>query len=232
MNGTFPVFAALPALGFVDRGDDGLKFVHPQCELRVGEGWVPFHPAVWFVGHFNHAAREMGFLEFNLPVAIESLDQLKAFLAYYLSDAMTANVPEWIAEGRALSHLLPWERDMAAYNARDRCAVRREWLRLTLKDLTDALKNLGPAEVVTFTFDGTLLSIDCGRRIMVQAEGSAWGDTHSIRASDLATLPKRLMRDPIEVAAYGGHLIIGNHRYELAKGQSEGDSVVVSAENG
>lgn len=229
MSGTFPVYNALPALGFIDQGDGTLEFVHPQFELGAVEGYRPWPPEgiVSFAGQFKHG-QEFGFLEFELPAAVESLDQLKAMLAYNLRHVMTSNAPEWILRGISFLHLVPqvqkevssrveYEAQNAAYVARDRCAVRREWLKLALKDLAQALTTLQPQDAITFAFDGSMLTIDCGRRIIVQAEGSAWRDSHSIRAADLATVPKRLMRDPTEVSAYGDYLLIGNCGYDLAE---------------
>jgi hypothetical protein len=217
MGDTLSVFEALSSLGFVNRNGFGLEFIHPQIELEAVESnnpWPPEH-IVSFAGRFNRG-REFGFLEFNLPATVESLEQLKAFLAYHLSDAMTINVPDWITEGRALSHLLPWERDAASYATRDRCTVRREWLKLALKDLADALKNLQLAEEVKFTFDGSVVSIDCGRRIIVQAEGSAWREACRVRVRELTPLPTRIKHDPTQLEVWDSHLIIGGCSYPLA----------------
>ena len=225
MSDTFPVFEALRTLGFADRGDWGVTFVHPQCEVSAVEACIPY-PAVSFAGHFNHQGRVMGHLEFNLLDTVESLEQLKAFLAYYMRDAITADPPQWFSEGRALSHLLPWQRQRGDYETRDRCFVRRAWLKLALKELALALKDPRAAKLATISFDGTLLSIDCGSwsRTMVQASGSAWQSSYTLPTNEFARLPSRLMRDPVEVAACAGHLKIGNLRYPLVS-PNQGGSV-------
>jgi hypothetical protein len=171
---------------------------------------------VSFAGHLHHNGREFGLLEFKLPETVESLEQLKAFLAHYLREAITTHPPKWIAEGLALSHLLPWHRKQAAYEERDRCVIRRSWLQLALKDLAAASGLLETRELVSIGFDGALLTISCGKQIIVQAEGSAWRCLHRIQAGDLKRLPTRLKFDPVEVSAWDGYLAIGNFRYRLA----------------
>ncbi|MFO0788776.1 MAG: hypothetical protein U0805_04915 [Pirellulales bacterium] len=161
---------------------------------------------------------------------MESLDQLKAILAFNLRHAVRSNVPDWIVEGASQLYLVPEVRKQmeaaadhrafafeAVYAAREHCDVRREWLKLAIKELSEVLKSLQPTALVTFAFEGSTLSIDGGRRIIVQAEGAAWKQTHAVRAADLTTLPKRLMHDQIEVAAYNGRLKIGNHSYPVAE---------------
>ena len=211
MSDAFSVFPALPALGFqLDGLGLGLEFKHPQCELGAVQGRTPL-PVVAFAGHYHCGGHAMGTLEFNLPEMVQSHDQLKAFLAYYLRDAFTTSPPDWVLEGRALSRLLPWEREKEAYEARDRCVVRREWLKLALKDLDAALED-GP-EWVTVMFDGTLLTIDCGRRILVPARGVRWSIAYAIRAADLRPTSGYLRGKEAEVSAWKGQLSIANRRY-------------------
>lgn len=211
----FHVYAALPGLGFVGRESFGLTLAHPQCALDCSEVSMP--PAgVWFNGYYNHG-RSMGELDFKLPPAVESLDQLKALLAYNLHHAITEAVPRWLAEGRELNHLLPWVREHAAFAERDHCTVARNWLKLALRELQRTLPAQLPAGLVSFKFDGTVLQIVGATPIAMHAKGAPWRETYEVRAGDLASLPCRLMRDYIEVSAWEGYLTIANRRYPLAK---------------
>ncbi len=107
MSDALSILEGAEALGFVKNAYGSLSFRHPQCDISL----VPkvIVPLVVLVGNF-HCGRSAGYIEHDLPERVESLDQLKALLAYYLHRAMTVNAPEWLIEGRALAHLLPWKR--------------------------------------------------------------------------------------------------------------------------
>ena len=133
-------------------------------------------PYVQFTGTY-FSKRSMAYIEFKLPARVESLDQLKAFLAYYLDHASDtsdeqSDQPAWLAEGQALQELLPWEQRQAAYQARDHCWVERDWMRIGLKKLRALLDKIDSAGAVRFAFDGTVLRIEAAEEsIVMQGDG-------------------------------------------------------------
>ncbi len=179
-----------------------------------GRAWR-FREIVAFCGHFNHAGDTIGELDFALPANVESCDQLKAFLAYYLRDAITEDRPLWMIEGEIVRDLLPWERERAAYRQRDHCTINREWLKLALRELTAMLTSSAPPERVVFAFDGNVMTIDARQRIVVQGSGDPWHSTYAIAAADLHELPARFMRDTVAIDVWKGLFAIGNRRYRV-----------------
>lgn len=102
------ILKAAAALGFVENDYGSPTFIHPLC--TVGLVHKVISPVVVLMGHYN-TGRTLGFIENNLPETVESPDQLKALLAFYLNEAIPMDRPKWLDEGLALSHLLPWSRD-------------------------------------------------------------------------------------------------------------------------
>lgn len=106
------------------------------------------------------------------------------------------------------------ERERAIYDARPHCHVQRDWVRLALKKLHQYLADVGPDATVTVSFDGTVLTIRCENMVLaMSAIGSAWTQKYGIKAGALEPLPKRLMRDPVDVSVWKSDLVIGNERY-------------------
>lgn len=122
--------------------------------------------------------------------------------------------PPWLKEGRKYQHLLPWERERRAYEARPHCYVDRDWARVAFKRLAEQLANVNAESPVTFSFDGRVLTILCGEGVNVMsAVGKRWTQIYSIKARALRDLPKRLMSNEVEVSVWKSHLTLGNKRY-------------------
>ena len=131
------------------------------------------------------------------------------------------NAPAWLAIGRQNQLLLPWIRaeaeKLAAYEARPRCSVAREWMRLGLKRLTELLATAEDDCPVEFRFDGSILSIHCDSGVIpMPAEGKPWEQAYSLPAAKLRRVPKRLMRDPIEVSIRDSSVTIAGWFYQGA----------------
>ncbi|HEV8363085.1 MAG TPA: hypothetical protein VGQ52_06180 [Gemmatimonadaceae bacterium] len=162
----------------------------------------------------------------ELPDKVESVEQAMAWMAWLVDKATThpfnlSSEPGWLVQGRLHRHLLPWERERAirekeraAYAARPHCDVQRDWVRLALKKLHQQLASVSPDATVTVSFDGTVLTMRCEKTVIaVSANGSPWTQKYEIRAGALEPLPKRLMRDPVDVSVWNSTLMIGNQRY-------------------
>jgi hypothetical protein len=121
----------------------------------------------------------------------------------------------WIEEGRKNQKLLPWVAEMAAYGSRPRCTVRRDWLRLALKTLSQYLAASADPTPVSFSFDGSVLSIRCdGRVVAFPADGLTWIVHFTVQGGKLRRVPKRFMHEHIEVSIWESRLKIGGSVYE------------------
>lgn len=182
-----------------------------------------FEPLVLFTGVLA-TPRTLAEVSFELPRVVASKEQLTAFLVYYLDKAARGDVfhpsrpVAWISEGRATQSLLPWEMDMAAYRARPHCSVRRDWLRLALNSLAEIITKADDTAAVEFSFDGSVLMIRCSDQVVpMSAIGNAWPSPFEIPAGKMRRLPKRLMRDELEVSVHGGRLHIGRNCFDGAR---------------
>lgn len=163
--------------------------------------------------------RTITHVECEMPLELESWEQGLAFLAWSLDNNspgsfVPAKYVPWLAEARRYIHLLPWEQEAAAYDARPQCSIHREWARLALRQLgLQALISADETPVI-FKFDGEVLTIRCDDcLIAVAASGSAWPRQYVLPARQLRRLPRRLMYNPIWVSVWESALTIANHRY-------------------
>ena len=233
MTTTTPTWDVLKELGFTPDSEvisdvmPGLGFDFGNFRLSASAvmgKW--FNPVVLFTGRLA-TPRTLSEVCFELPRMVASREQLAAFLVHYLDEAVDGDVflplrnVDWVAMGREHRHLLPWELDMAAYNARPHCGVQREWLRLALKNLANLVAGADDAAEVEFGFDGAVLTIKCsGQVVPMAAKGKAWAVSFVVAARNLRHLPKRLMREEEEVSVHNGCLHIGLVSFDGAKEKS------------
>ncbi|HYE37087.1 hypothetical protein [Methylocaldum sp.] len=155
-----------------------------------------------------------------MPSEVESLEQGVAWVTWCLDDHSPKGMFEpaspipWLAVGRQNRHLLPWEKERAAYAARPHCTVERAWARLALNTLAEKLNLVGEKTMAIFDFDGSVLRISCGETVIAMpADGLPWTQPFSIAAGLLRNLPKRLMTSAVEFSIWDSALQIGNRRY-------------------
>lgn len=194
----------------------GLKFgaldVHAlRC---IGSG---FFEVIFLTGTFV-TPRRIGLINYQLPVEFESREVGLAFLAYALRSCRIPESlePNWLAEGRQYAHLLPWERRQAAYARRPRCCVKRDWLRLALRTLAAELAGASSALPVSFSFDGSQLTIRAGQMVVpMPATGERWAVSYELTAGQMMSPPARLMDQEVEVSVHEEAMTIGRRRYAL-----------------
>ncbi len=165
-------------------------------------------------------------VSFELPVEMDSPAQCKAFIAYYLRNHLDKNDSrqslEWIIEGEGLAHLLPWEIEKAMLDSRTRCWVRRDWLKLALKDLESYRRNVTGHTLVEISFDGRVLIFRVrDDQIVLTAEGDPWDETYVIHAARLQSLPKRFNSGTPEISIWDAYLTIGGCRYRGVFGKPD-----------
>jgi hypothetical protein len=161
--------------------------------------------------------RTISEVHFELPQKVESVKLCAALIAWNLdqfSEFRNIHHIDWLEDGRRNKTLLPWVKDLAAWNACPKCIVDRAWLRLALNKLAEHLSDLPDEDNVIFSFDGLVFSVRCdGGLIAVAAKGSPWTVSFNVRVGALRQLPKRLMQERIEVSLWESHISIGSQTY-------------------
>lgn len=198
----------------------GLSFDFGNFKLSAS--WVTtlrFAEVVLFTGAIA-TPRTIAEVQFEMPRRVKSPDQCAAWIVWHLDKVggdggfVPAHPVKWLAEGRNHRNLLPWIADMAEYKARPHCEVQREWLRVALKSLGKILTTADDEAEVVFGFDGAVLTIRCvGKIVAMSGEGTPWRRHYTIPAEKLRNLPKRLMREWLEVSVWEGRLTIGRNSY-------------------
>lgn len=165
------------------------------------------------------SSREIALVEFEMPRAIESREQGIAWVTWALDQHATGGFQpvlpaDWLETGRSYRELLPWEQEFAAYKARPHCHVDRDWARMALRKLKEALDAADADADVTFHFDGQILRIWCGDTLVpVPASGTEWQSQFALSAGRLRHLPKRLTRVSAEFGIWEERLTIGTRSY-------------------
>jgi hypothetical protein len=175
-------------------------------------------PVVHLSGVLSPSNRTSAMVSHDLPSELESYEQGLAFLTYYLRRHVRhlSKVPDWLHEGAHHQHLLPWERERAAYRARPYCIIQRDWLRVAFKTLAKQLATISDDATVTFEFDGSALIIRCAAKVIPMAgEGDPWPRSYSVKAGSIRELPTRLMQQNVEISVWERSLVLGNRRYRV-----------------
>ena len=227
-HGTIATFDVLRDLGF--QPDDtviysdvkpGLSFdfgnskLSASCLLNLRVVEVVLFTGILATSH------SLGEIEFELPRRVLSRKQCAAWIVWSLDQSSPEGKFQpkryvgWIEEGRQNQRLLPWVAEMAAYESRPSCTVRRDWLRLALKTMAEHLSSLPDSAAVVFSFDGTVLSIRIdGKVVALPGEGFPWAVRFIVNAGQLRRLPKRFMREYISIEIWESRLKIYGWEYE------------------
>lgn len=218
---------ALQELGFkqvehvYSEQDMGLSYDFGRFQIAAGRMMNLYMRDVWnfsgVVGNSNFISR----IEFEMPLQVESVEQCAAWVVWHLKNNLPSNAkifphtPSYLLLlGLEHQATLPWVRDLAAYEVRPKCMVKRDWLRLALKELNTVLVEVNDTDDVQFHFDGSVLYMYCpNERIVCPASGDAWQKQYVIAAQNLRNLPKRLMRETLCIDIWESKLGIGRHCY-------------------
>ena len=165
--------------------------------------------------------RSLASIEFEMPLQIESIEQCAAWVTWHLQkhlpvldSNLSGQQSRLISLGLEHQATLPWIRRQAAYAARPRCTAKREWFRLAMKELKEALLDAADADDVLFYFDGVVLHLRCKHlNIACPATGSAWPNRYAIAAQSLRNLPKRLMCETSSIDVWDGRLHIDRYAF-------------------
>jgi hypothetical protein len=226
-HATIAVWDVLPGLGF--QPDDAVfSDVRPGLSFDFGNFKLSASCAtnlraeqiILFSGLLS-TRRTLAEVIFEMPRQVRSCRQCIAWIVWSLdrySPGRRFEPPrpiDWIEVGRQCETLLPWVREMGAYNSRPQCVVRRDWMRLALKTLHEHLSYLPDSAPVVFYFDGSVLSIHLeGQVVALAGQGLAWAVRFRIRAGELRRLPKRFMHECIGISIWESQLTIDGWRYD------------------
>lgn len=149
---------------------------------------------------------------FEMPLMLESIDQGAAWIADGLARHHVKPVgpPAWLVEGRDHKDLLPWVRQLRAYEARPTCLVDADWLRLAARKLRVILESADGSQSATLSFDGTILRIATGSELLaISARGGAWPDPVVVELGSLSWAVGRLRGQTITLSLWEGRLSVG-----------------------
>jgi hypothetical protein len=213
-----------PDPGSLSEGGGGLVFDFGNLQLSAGRFLNMRVLNIILLSGVLATSRTIAEISQEMPLHVDSREQGIALVVWCLDQASSRgefiplkSVP-WIAEERAHRDCLPWKRDAAIYAARPHCLVSREWMRIGIKTLASHIVSSDNDALVSFGFDGSALSIRCtDNPIIMAAAGAPWPQQYSVHAKTLRWLPKRLMRDEVEVSVHDGFLRIGRRLYRLAE---------------
>jgi hypothetical protein len=221
---TIPTWDLLPSLGFQPDFTVVYSDILPGLSLDFGNFKLAAScvlnlrcvEVVLFSGIL--ATRDtLAEIEFELPRQVKSREQCAAWIVWHLDQHTfrPARHVGWIEEGRQNRRLLPWVMSIAEYEACPRCTVRRDWLRLALKTLGQHLASLPDNSTVAFSFDGSVFSIRCDKKVIAfPGEGLPWTVCFRAEAKTLHRLPKRLMREYIDLSVWDSRMRFGSWSYE------------------
>jgi hypothetical protein len=218
----------LKELGF--QPDDGIySDIHPGLrydfgvlKLDASAGLNRWLRAVVMFGGVLKERRSITMIEGEMPLQVDSRELGIAWITYVLDQRAhhrrfePPNAPAWLDEGRRYKYLLPWERETAEYEKRPRCAVPREWMRLALRTLREALAETQDDTRVVFAAAECGLIIRCGSKVIpIHGTAANWSDEVAVFARDLRSLPCRLMHETIGVSVWKGKLHIARRVWNL-----------------
>jgi len=224
---TIPTWHILRSLGFqpdsnvISDGEPGLSFDFGN--LKLSASWVisprSVAEVVFFTGSLS-TPRAMAEIGFELPRRMKSAKQCAAWIVWnldrYCNGALkqTCHI-DWVEEGRQNRSLLPWVRSMAEYESRPQCTVQRDWFRLALRTLSQQLSSLPDHAPIMFRFDGSLLFIRCGDKVIaLPGEGVPWAVRFRVAAGTLRRLPRRLRLETVPVSIWESRISLGLWTFE------------------
>jgi len=192
----------------------GLSFNFGCLKLSASHVYNVRWAEVVLLGGVLSTPRRIGAVEFEMPPKVASFEQGVAWIAWHLDQNHgfeATNTPAWLEVGRQHLHLLPWVRDLAAYKARPRCTVQREWMRIVLKTLGTQMAESNTESRVTLRFDGRVLTLDVDRNVIAAAaQGEAWPCSYELPVASITRLPRRLAMHDIEISVWNSELRIAN----------------------
>ena len=231
----------LPGLGFVEDWNSmtdcrpGFKFQCGNLDITANQVTSFYLRPEFSFGGLGKTARSLHFIEFSMPLRVESTEQVVAWIVHGIGiDFVPSHPIAWFEDGKRWQHLLPWKQhwlrlEKAAEEhrqlrlARPHCQVSREWMRMLKKHVRGVAATAAEQDEFVVEFDGRMFKIALsGAVIGAPASGTApWSRGYRGRLATLSNgLPTRLMTDPVEVGIWEGQLEIERSRIDVVPASS------------
>jgi len=216
----------LPQLGFEEDwtliADRQPSFAHSFDGTRIIATEImggSFKPVTAFWG-LKASRKTIGEVSFEAPILVESFEQGVAWVTYCLDKVFhpPLDSPEWLLRGRQWAEHLPWVRRQLSYEARPRCLVERDWMKVARRRLREASDRNSSQAIIAVSFDGTVMRLTgSGTEVVLPAAGIAWPTPYSVMMTDLLEVTRRLTQPAVEIGVWDDRLQVGNRSVALAK---------------
>lgn len=207
----------LVKIGFVPFGDDYV-YDFGNCKLKAFKGLnLRFQDGFNFSGNY-FTSRTAGYFDFSLPYVVESYELGIAYLAYNLKGGRFQNIPLWLLEGQHFEDLLPWKKELRAYEENPYASVEHEWFRILVKKLRKIADQATEDDITSFYFDGSLLKVICqAESLTISGQGKAWNEIAYVKTKSLSFLPKKILNQNAGLSIWKGNLHVTNRVFEMIK---------------
>ena len=231
-------WSLLKSIGFTEcenvysDNQKGLVITIGKCQLHVTIGYNRWWQECALLMGILRTPRTITNVETELPTEFESREEGLAWVSWSLDkrgelanefsrDEFGGDLFNALSEGRNHFHLLPWEkkraqyeRERAEYEKRPHCLIKREWVKVGLRELSSQLELMEDETPVVFQFDGEVLKISVADKFIVMpAQGKDWPNRYSIAVGNFRCLPKRLMDPMVVFSIWESRLSIGRNSY-------------------
>lgn len=219
MEGLVSTRDVFHALGFEEDWDcmtdypPGYRYRFKGLVLSASQLMSEHFKPLFHVGGNWYDGNSYAEVMFEMPLMLESVAQGAAWIADGLDrhHVMPSRPPAWLVEGKDHKDLLPWVRQLRAYEARPICLVDADWLRLAARKLRAIADSAGGGQSAILSFDGAILRIATGSELLAMAaSGGAWPETVAVELRGLSWAAGRLSGRTVSVSLWEGRLSVGS----------------------
>lgn len=199
---SFETIEALKKLGFEPDAsvwsddDSGLSYNFGNLTLQTRRVLNRRFVEIISVSGVYASPRTITEVEIELPLRVASIEQCAAFIAWVIGKDFVPLVPtDWLETGRNNFDTLPHIKKQKLYEARPRCVVNRDWLKLALRDLRLLLPTLAESDSLSFNFQNEIFSIRANQKLFAfPAVGNNWKSQYEINPHEKYVLNSSRIR--------------------------------------
>lgn len=194
---------------------NGFKFNFGNCELTAVESMNNiFQETIFFSGTFIET-RSCAYVEFSLPLQVNSFEEGLACLAYHLRNYNFNYKPLWLHQGLEWKDHIPCVKKANEIGKRRVANIDAEWFKIIVKRIRNIAENTSVDDVTIFSFDKNVFKVVCNDEIMIcTGIGKSWGASYIIKTKKLTFLPKRIKNQATQIYSWNGYLNISNRLFE------------------
>ena len=177
-----------------------------------------FQSEIYFAGIIS-TPRELGMVEFSLPLDVQSYEQGVALIAFNIGRNFTPLRPTpWFEQGREWQDHLPGRREARLYAQRPQCHVEAEWFRVAVKKLIEHGSQADDTQVFKVSFISGVLKFELSSQSLVMpGTGNDWRDECICFSKGLVHLSKRTASEGIWLGVWKSQLAIGRLHLQIEK---------------